>query len=173
MKLALSHFDTPTGRMMLLLDDEDQVRLFEWVDHKPRMERLLARLYPHTTFIIEEQAPPAPHAERIEAYFSGNIQALDHLKVAYGGTPFQQQVWQALRTIPAGKTLSYGQLATQIGNPNAMRAVGLANGANPIALIVPCHRVIGANGTLTGYGGGMERKHWLLRHEGALPQKLF
>jgi methylated-DNA-[protein]-cysteine S-methyltransferase len=94
------------------------------------------------------------------------------LPVAFGGTAFQQNVWQALRTIPAGRTLSYGQLAAQLGNPKGMRAVGLANGANPIALIVPCHRVIGANGTLTGYGGGMTRKHWLLRHEGSLPQSL-
>jgi len=172
MKLALSHIETPTGPMMLLLDDERQVRLFEWVDHQSRMDRLLLRHYPKTTFSISEEAPPAAYHGAIAAYFSGDIRALEALPVAFGGTAFQQTVWQALQTIPAGKTLSYGQLAVQIGNPKGMRAVGLANGANPIALIVPCHRVIGANGTLTGYGGGMELKHWLLRHEGALPQKL-
>lgn len=172
MKLARSHFDTPTGPMMLLLDEDQQVRLFEWVDHQARMERLLARHYPKTTFAIADEPAPLGYQTAIQSYFSGDTTALESLPVAFGGTPFQQTVWKALQTIPAGKTLSYGQLAAQIGNPNAMRAVGLANSANPIALIVPCHRVIGANGTLTGYGGGMERKQWLLRHEGALPQNL-
>jgi methylated-DNA-[protein]-cysteine S-methyltransferase len=172
MKLTISHIETPTGPMMLLLDDAKQVRLFEWVDHHSRMDRLLARHYPKTTFSISDEAPPAAYHKAIQAYFAGEIDALEALPVAFGGTAFQQTVWQALQTIPAGKTLSYGQLATQIGNPKAMRAVGLANGANPIGIIVPCHRVIGANGTLTGYGGGMERKHWLLRHEGSLPQNL-
>lgn len=172
MKLTQSHFETPTGPMVLLLDDAERVRLFEWVDHRARMDRLLARHYPNTTFTIEEGAAPAAYQAAIQAYFSGDITALEALPVAFGGTNFQQTVWQALQTIPAGKTLSYGQLAAQIGNPKGMRAVGLANGANPIALIVPCHRVIGANGTLTGYGGGMDRKQWLLRHEGSLPQNL-
>lgn len=172
MKLTISHIETPTGPMMLLLDEAKQVRLFEWVDHQSRMDRLLVRHYPKTTFSISEEAPPVAYHQAIAAYFSGDIAALESLPVAFGGTAFQQTVWLALQTIPAGKTLSYGQLAAQIGNPKGMRAVGLANGANPIALIVPCHRVIGANGTLTGYGGGMERKHWLLQHEGSLPQKL-
>jgi methylated-DNA-[protein]-cysteine S-methyltransferase len=172
MKLTLSHFETPTGPMMLLLDEAQHVRLFEWVDHRSRMERLLARHYPKTNFTIVEDVAPADYQAAIEAYFAGEIGALTALPISFGGTTFQQTVWKALRTIPPGKTLSYGQLASQIGNPNAMRAVGLANGANPIALIVPCHRVIGANGTLTGYGGGIERKQWLLRHEGSLPQNL-
>jgi methylated-DNA-[protein]-cysteine S-methyltransferase len=158
--------------MMLLLDDEKRVRLFEWVDHRDRMDRLLARHYPKTKFSLSEEMPPERYAETILSYFAGEMNALDTLPIAFGGTAFQQTVWQALQTIPAGRTLSYGKLAAQIGNPKGMRAVGLANGANPIALIVPCHRVIGANGTLTGYGGGMERKHWLLRHEGSLPQNL-
>jgi methylated-DNA-[protein]-cysteine S-methyltransferase len=172
MKLTLSHIETPTGPMMLLLDEARRVRLFEWVDHQARMQRLLARHYPKLVLSISEEAAPADYPAAIHAYFNGDIKALDALPVAFGGTSFQQTVWQALQTIPAGKTLSYGQLAAQIGNPKAMRAVGLANGANPIALIVPCHRVIGANGTLTGYGGGMARKHWLLAHEGSLPQNL-
>jgi methylated-DNA-[protein]-cysteine S-methyltransferase len=172
MKLTLSHIETPTGPMMMLLDDEKRVRLLEWVDHRARMDRLLARHYPKTSFALTEEMPPERYHQAIHAYFAGNLEALEALPVAFGGTAFQQTVWQALQTIPAGKTLSYGQLAAQIDNPKGMRAVGLANGANPIALIVPCHRVIGANGTLTGYGGGMERKHWLLRHEGSLPQNL-
>ena len=87
--------------------------------------------------------------------------------VKTGGTAFQKAVWAALRAIPAGETRSYSQLAAAIGSPKAVRAAGLANGQNPIAVVVPCHRVIGANGTLTGYAGGLERKRWLLAHEGA------
>jgi len=85
--------------------------------------------------------------------------------VETGGTPFQQEVWRSLRAIPCGTTTSYGKLAAQIGRPAAVRAVGLANGANPVAVVIPCHRVIGSNGSLTGYGGGLERKRWLLDHE--------
>jgi methylated-DNA-[protein]-cysteine S-methyltransferase len=99
-------------------------------------------------------------------YFRGAVTGIDALAVATGGTEFQQQVWAALRAIPAGETRSYGALAKAIGRPAAVRAVGLANGANPIGVVVPCHRVIGQNGTLTGYAGGLERKRWLLAHEG-------
>jgi len=107
----------------------------------------------------------------LEAYFEGDLLAIDRIKVQTVGTPFQQQVWTALREIPAGKTMSYGELAVKIGRPNACRAVGLANGSNPVGIVVPCHRVIGANGSLTGYGGGIDRKRWLLAHEqgGTLP----
>jgi len=95
--------------------------------------------------------------------------SIDHLRVATVGTPFQQRVWAALRTIPCGETMSYGDLARRIGQPSAVRAVGLANGANPIPIVVPCHRVIGASGQLVGYGGGLHRKQWLLAHERARP----
>ena len=84
------------------------------------------------------------------------------------GTPFQKRVWDALRQVPAGKTATYAEIAVLIGSPAAVRAVGAANGANPVAVVVPCHRIIGSNGTLTGYGGGLKRKEWLLRHEGWL-----
>ena len=100
------------------------------------------------------------------AYFDGDLRGLDGLTVKTGGTAFQRAVWAALRAIPAGETRSYGQLAAAVGAPKAVRAAGLANGQNPVAVIVPCHRVIGANGTLTGYAGGLERKQWLLAHEG-------
>lgn len=105
-------------------------------------------------------------AAQLDAYFAGELQAFD-LPLAASGTPFQQKVWAALRDIPFGQTCSYGQLAQRIGTPGASRAVGLANGRNPLSIIVPCHRVIGANGSLTGYGGGLERKRWLLAHEQA------
>lgn len=101
----------------------------------------------------------------LAAYFEGDLTALDGIERAAGGTPFQRAVWSALREIPAGETLSYGALAARVQSPRAVRAVGLANGANPIGIVVPCHRVIGADGAFTGYGGGLERKRWLLAHE--------
>lgn len=111
---------------------------------------------------------PAGAISALRAYFKGDLQALDRLSVDTGGTPFQRAVWRALRRIPSGRTASYGEIARRIGRPRAVRAVGLANGANPVAIVIPCHRVIGADGTLTGYGGGLDRKRWLLRHEGAV-----
>jgi methylated-DNA-[protein]-cysteine S-methyltransferase len=104
-------------------------------------------------------------AERLSAYFAGEIAALDGIDVEMNGTPFQRRVWDALLDVHAGTTASYGEIARRIGSPAAVRAVGAANGANPIALVVPCHRIIGGSGSLTGYGGGLERKQWLLRHE--------
>ncbi|MGO8856912.1 MAG: methylated-DNA--[protein]-cysteine S-methyltransferase [Steroidobacteraceae bacterium] len=103
----------------------------------------------------------------LEAYFEGNLAAIDRLPTAIHGTAFQCQVWDALRSIPFGQTISYATLAARIGRPSAARTVGLANGANPIAIVVPCHRVMAAHGALTGYGGGLARKQWLLAHEGA------
>ena len=105
----------------------------------------------------------------LTSYFEGRLDALDSLPVDPSGTPFQRRVWLALRDIAAGTTWSYSRLARVIGSPEAVRAVGAANGANPLPLILPCHRVIGADGSLTGYGGGLDRKAWLLRHEGAMP----
>jgi methylated-DNA-[protein]-cysteine S-methyltransferase len=106
-------------------------------------------------------------AGRLHAYFEGALDALDAVLVDPGGTPFQRQVWSALRTIPPGTTVTYTTLAKRLGQPRAIRAVGLANSRNPISLVIPCHRVIGAGGHLTGYGGGIWRKRWLLEHEGA------
>lgn len=118
-------------------------------------------------FDTADSAPPNRYAAALERYFGGDVAALEDLPVVLEGSPFQLEVWKALRRIPPGATWSYGELAAAIGHPGASRAVGAANGQNPVAIIVPCHRVIGANGTLTGYGGGIERKQWLLRHEGA------
>lgn len=111
------------------------------------------------------RADPHGLTTAIAAYFSGDLHAIDEISVATAGTAFQRTVWRALRDIPCGTTISYGELARRIGKPDAVRAVGTANGANPIGVVVPCHRVIGANGTLTGYGGGLHRKRWLLDHE--------
>jgi methylated-DNA-[protein]-cysteine S-methyltransferase len=107
-------------------------------------------------------------ARALEAYFAGELDALDRIPVEPAGTPFQQTVWAALRRIPTGTTTSYGALARSIGAPAAMRAVGAANGRNPIAIVIPCHRVVASDGRLHGYGGGLDRKRWLLEHEGAI-----
>ena len=107
---------------------------------------------------------------RVRAYFGGDLHAIDGIPTDGGGTDFQRRVWAELKRIPCGVTISYGELARRLGDKNAMRAVGLANGRNPIAVVVPCHRVIGADGSLTGYGGGIERKKWLLAHEGRAQQ---
>jgi methylated-DNA-[protein]-cysteine S-methyltransferase len=117
------------------------------------------------------QAPVARAA--LSRYFAGDLTAIDTVPVELNGTEFQRRVWQALRRIPSGSTISYAELARRIGDPAAVRAVGTANGANPVAVIVPCHRVIGSDGTLTGYGGGLDRKRWLLVHERVVAPQLF
>jgi methylated-DNA-[protein]-cysteine S-methyltransferase len=118
------------------------------------------------TWTFDRDGGPLPLAARqLDEYFAGRRRDFD-LPLRLEGTAFQQRVWHALQEIPYGATWSYGEQAKRIGNPNASRAVGLANGRNPISILVPCHRVIGADGSLTGYGGGVERKHWLLAHEG-------
>jgi methylated-DNA-[protein]-cysteine S-methyltransferase len=106
----------------------------------------------------------------VRAYFEGELQALEDVRVESGATDFQRRVWSALREIPPGRTVSYAELARRIGSPTAVRAVAAANARNPVAIVIPCHRVIGADGGLTGYGGGLDRKRWLLEHEGALPE---
>ena len=163
--LTLDRVSTPVGEVLLVTDGEGAVRALDFADYEARMMRLLGRHSPG--FTLGEGRAPEPVRQAVEAYFSGDVRALDGVAVKTGGTDFQRTVWAALRTIPAGETRSYGQLAAAIGSPRAVRAAGLANGQNPVAVIVPCHRVIGANGTLTGYAGGLERKRWLLRHEGA------
>ena len=163
--LTLDRIATPVGEVLLVTDADGAVRALDFSDYEPRMMRLLGRHAPHADLIPGRA--PEPVRKAVEAYFAGDARSLDGLKVKTGGTEFQRSVWAALRAIPAGETRSYGQLAAAIGSPRAVRAAGLANGQNPIAVIVPCHRVIGANGTLTGYAGGLERKRWLLAHEGA------
>ena len=117
-------------------------------------------------YTLRKARAPAPIRDHLAAYFAGELGAIDAIEIATGGTPFQQKVWRALRKIKPGKTLTYGTLAVRIGEDKAIRAVGAANGANPVSIIVPCHRLIGANGSLIRYGGGIERKRWLLLHEG-------
>ena len=159
-------FDTPVGPMMVLASDRALGALEFW---KPgRMARLDARLQrwfaPYE--VVDDVNPIVEQTgDWIARYFAG--QPAEDPPLDMRGADFELRVWAALRTIPRGTTTSYGEIARRIGAPAASRAVGMANGANPIAIIVPCHRVIGANGTLTGYGGGLDRKAWLLAHEGA------
>jgi methylated-DNA-[protein]-cysteine S-methyltransferase len=153
--------------MRLVTGDDGVLRALDWDDHMDRLHRLLGRHYGIGLYRLTVGAAPPDLRSRLDAYFAGEIAAIDDIRVETGGTAFQRQVWAALRQIPAGQTASYGRQAQAIGKPAAVRAVGLANGANPVGLVVPCHRVIGADGSLTGYGGGIERKRWLLRHEGA------
>ena len=166
---SVEHLDTPTGRILVVTDDEDRLRAVDWEDHEDRLHHFWRRQYgADAVFQAAPRASAASHSLR--AYFDGDTGCLATLAVATNGTAFQRMVWDALRQIPPGQTVSYGALAVRIGRPGAMRAVGLANGANPVSIVVPCHRVIGANGTLTGFGGGLERKRWLLAHEGAIGQ---
>ena len=161
--LTLDRVATPVGEVLLVTGPEGAVRALEFAGYEGRMHRLLGRHSPDAR--LDEGRAPQGVRSAVEAYFSGDVRALDTLQVQTGGTEFQKAIWAALRAIPAGETRSYGQLAAAIGSPRAVRAAGLANGQNPVAVIVPCHRVIGANGTLTGYAGGLERKRWLLAHE--------
>lgn len=163
LQLIIDRVDTPIGEMLIIGDHDGNLRAVDWTDHEARILRLLRRQYGENGFKLEPGT--SPHADAIRRYFAGDLAALDTLPVETAGTPFQRAVWRALRDIPCGETVSYGKLARQIGAPNAVRAVGLANGSNPIGVVVPCHRVIGADGSLTGYGGGIDRKRWLLEHE--------
>jgi methylated-DNA-[protein]-cysteine S-methyltransferase len=148
------------GRLCLLhfgpLDDDVLTAFERWYPREPR-----------------ERRPLPSVSATLQRYFEGDIHAIDAIAVELNGTPFQKDVWSALRRIPAGTTVAYSTLAKRIGHPSAIRAVGTANGANPVAIVVPCHRVIGADGSLTGYGGGLDRKRWLLSHEGVAAPLLF
>lgn len=166
----IDHLDTPIGRLFLVADEQGRLHACGFHDGHARMERWLAtRSAGAAAGGLIQRADPSGLTSALRRYFDGELSALDGVPVAITGTAFQARVWHALREIPCGHTWSYADLARHIGSPKAVRAVGLANGANPIGIVVPCHRVIGSNGTLTGYGGGVERKRWLLEHERARP----
>lgn len=166
-RLFLDQLATPIGTMLVITDDQERLRALDWSDHEERMHRLLRLHYGRDGVELSARSLPDSLATSLKGYFVGNLAALDSIPVHTGGTAFHREVWAALRKIPAGSTLTYGGLAEHLGRPKAVRAVGLANGANPIGVVVPCHRVIGADTSLTGYGGGLHRKLWLLEHEGA------
>ena len=166
--LLIDRVRTPIGEMLIVADRSGSLRAVDWADHETRMLRILRLYYGEDGFRLEPARNPSDLTYAILRYFEGELTAIDTLPVRIGGTPFQRAVWHALRNIPCGTTISYARLAEQIGRPAAIRAVGLANGSNPVGVVVPCHRVIGGNGSLTGYGGGIERKSWLLEHEGGV-----
>src|SRR5579871_3049968 len=169
MKLHWSEFRSPIGGISFV-SEGDAVCALYFSDFEDRLHAALMRRF--EAFTLERGSDPQNLKRRLSDYFDGDLRAFDQVAVRTGGTPFQQLVWAALREIPAGKTSSYGELAARVNRPQAARAVGHANGQNPVSIILPCHRVIGASSELVGYGGGMKRKEWLLQHEGALPKRL-
>jgi len=164
-RFTVDRLTTPVGAMMIAADADGNLRVALFTEGDEPIRRYLGLQVGSKDFALEPGSNPYGLTEAISNYFAGDLGAIDALRVETGGTPFQREVWRALRSIPCGTSTSYGKLAANIGRPAAVRAVGLANGANPVAVVVPCHRVIGANGSLTGYGGGIERKRWLLDHE--------
>jgi len=165
-RLRLDRLTTPIGEALIVTDEAGMLRAFDWADRESGMARLL-RLH-YGSLVPEPGAAPGNVKRLLRHYFEGDLGSLSAIEWRTAGTPFQRSVWAGLTTIATGETLSYGGLAAKLGCPRSVRAVGLANGSNPISVVVPCHRVIGADGSLTGYGGGLERKRWLLNHEGAV-----
>ena len=164
-RLRLDRLATPIGESLIVTDEAGRLRAFDWADRETGMARLL-RLH-YGSLVPAPGAAPRQVKQLLRRYFDGEVGCLDTIEWRTAGTRFQRAVWAALTAIAPGRTLSYGALAAKLGCPRSVRAVGLANGANPISVVVPCHRVIGADGSLTGYGGGIARKRWLLNHEGA------
>ena len=162
-RLFVGRMASPLGVLLLVHDEVGRLRALDFHDFEARMHLLLRRHYGSPA--LTDGPVQAAIAAALTGYFEGDHAALADIPTETAGTAFQRSVWGALRAIPPGETRSYGALAAQLGRPGAARAVGLANGANPIAIVVPCHRVIGADGALTGFGGGLHRKRWLLDHE--------
>lgn len=172
MKMWVDEFKSPIGTLTLVVNpDSGGVSALEFTTDRALLQQRLAPRFGSVSFASKRN--PSGVTSQIRAYFAGDIHALDGLALDMRGTPFQERVWAALRRVAAGKPVSYGQLARAIGRPGAARAVGLANGRNPVVIAVPCHRVIGADGTLTGYGGGLDRKRWLLEHEARCTATVF
>ena len=165
MTIQIASSSTPIGKLTLAARD-DRLCLLHFGGDTADARRALARWYPGVA--IAGDRDPAGAVGALQRYFDGDVTALDGVEVELNGTPFQRRVWEALRRVRVGTTTSYADIARGIGAASAVRAVGAANGANPVPLVVPCHRIIGTNGSLTGYGGGLDRKRWLLRHEGVL-----
>jgi methylated-DNA-[protein]-cysteine S-methyltransferase len=161
--VATARFASPVGDLAAFMHEGKLCALSFVSGRYDPLAVLSARLGPLQT----REDDPLGVVGLFRDYFRGQLDALDGIPVETGGTPFQRGVWEALRTIPVGTTVSYLEMARRVGAPDAVRAVGAANGANPVAIVLPCHRVIGSNGRLVGYGGGLDRKRWLLAHENA------
>lgn len=166
LELLIDRAATPIGELIVVADKDGNLRTIDWTDHEARMKKLLDQQYGKGLWTLSPARDPGGLTSALRRYFKGDLTAIEGLPVKTAGSPFQRTVWRALRKIGCGTTISYAELARRIGRPKAVRATGLANGQNPISIVVPCHRVIGSNGSLTGYGGGLPRKKWLLEHEG-------
>jgi methylated-DNA-[protein]-cysteine S-methyltransferase len=164
-ELLIDTIESPIGNIIIVVDEGEMCAL-DFAGYEERMMKLLKRRYADVQ--LKQADNPQGFSDCVKNYLAGDFKSLDAIPVNTGGTLFQQQVWNALREIPTGQTFTYAELAAKIGRPKATRAVGMTNSLNPIAIVLPCHRVVGANASLTGYAGGLDRKHWLLRHEGAL-----
>jgi methylated-DNA-[protein]-cysteine S-methyltransferase len=170
LRLLIDRVATPIGELTIVADERGRLRAVEFADNDAALQRDLRR---HgggrggAGVALAARRDPFGFATALRAYFAGDLRAIDGLPVETGGTDFQRRVWRELRKIPCGRTISYAALARRAGRPAAMRAAGHANGSNPITIVLPCHRVVGTDGALTGYGGGIARKRWLLEHEGA------
>lgn len=162
-ELRTDTIDSEIGPIVIVTNDRALCAL-DFADCEERMKELLTRRFEE--LVLRHEGNPLGVSAKIQAYLAGDLHALEDIAVDPGGTEFQRTVWSSLRKIPVGATRTYGQLAASLGRPTASRAVGLANGRNPVALVIPCHRVVGSNAALTGYAGGLPRKQWLLRHEG-------
>lgn len=162
----LDRLPTPIGTALLVSDADGVLRALDWEDFEARMKNLLRLQY--GVVVLRDARSPRELRAALTGYFKGDIDRLSTIRWRVAGTPFQRKVWTALPKIPPGTTMSYGALAAKIGAPKAVRAVGHANGANPLSVVAPCHRLIGANGSLVKYGGGLKRKRWLLEHEGVV-----
>lgn len=160
--IDLTEFTSPIGQITLAVRD-GRLCALSFSDGWPRRRQQLEKRFREVHFQHTDSASDI--VRRLHEYFGGDLDALASIQVDPGGTSFQQRVWHALRKVAPAHTVSYGHLARAIGSPSACRAVGAANGSNPVGIVIPCHRVIGATGALTGYGGGIERKRWLLEHE--------
>ncbi len=163
MELLIDRIDSALGKL-LVVSDGQRLCALDYADCETRMLTLLKRRY--TDVQWQEMVDPQGFSTAICAYLAGDVASIDDIPANPGGTDFQQQVWSALRTIPVGAVRTYSEVAAQLKRPTAYRAVGMTNALNPIAIVIPCHRLVGMNGALTGYAGGLERKRWLLQHEG-------
>lgn len=159
---------TPLGQLLIVSDEQQNLRAIEWEEFGERMHRLLNIHYAAQGYRLRQLDNAGGLSAQLTRYFDGDLSVIRQLPVATNGTAFQRSVWNMLRDIPCGSVMRYGEMAALLGRAGAARAVGAANGSNPISVVVPCHRVIGANGALTGYAGGVSRKQWLLKHEGYL-----
>ena len=161
--LYQNEFESPIGEITFL-DDGESLCFMDFSENTHRLETILKRKF--GPFQIESGNDNLGIGPRLEQYVEGNLQAFAGISLNTPGTDFQTSVWSQLQKIPPGKVLSYNQLAAKLSNPKAIRAAGTAKGSNPVAIVIPCHRVIGKDGSLRGYAGGEWRKQWLLNHEG-------